>query len=54
MFDSFEPTTDKIEAFPPGFRMTTGNPFLRTPPATGGILITDLSDGVPPFVSSQL
>jgi hypothetical protein len=47
MFDSFEATTDKIEAFPPGLRMTTGNPFLRTPPATGGRLITDLSDGVP-------
>jgi len=43
----FEATTDKIQAFPPGLRMLVGDPFLRTPPATGGKSITDLSDGTP-------
>ncbi|KUJ15357.1 WSC-domain-containing protein, partial [Mollisia scopiformis] len=43
----FEATTDKIEAFQPGHRMVVGNPELRTPPATGGQSITDLSDGTP-------
>jgi hypothetical protein len=46
-FPSFEATTDVIEPFPPGLRMVVGNPNLRTPPATGGESITDLSDGVP-------
>merc|ERR1712000_451701 len=41
----FDATTDKIEAFPEGLRIFTGNPSLRTPPATGGEQITDHSDG---------
>jgi hypothetical protein len=44
---SFEATTDKITAFQPGHRMVVGNPELRTPPATGGASILDLSDGTP-------
>lgn len=44
---SFEATTDKITAFAPGHRMVIGNPSLRTPPASGGGAILDLSDGTP-------
>ncbi len=44
---SFEATTDIIKAFQPGHRMVIGNPELRSPPATGGISITDLADGTP-------
>jgi hypothetical protein len=44
---SFDATTDTIEAFQPGHRMVIGNVSLRTPPATGGTSITDLSDGTP-------
>ncbi len=47
MFGSFEATTDTIKAFQPGHRMVVGNPELRTPPATGGKSILDLSDGTP-------
>ncbi|KIN03776.1 hypothetical protein OIDMADRAFT_117145 [Oidiodendron maius Zn] len=43
----FEPTTDKITAFQPGHRMVIGSPSLRTPPATGGLSILDLSQGTP-------
>jgi hypothetical protein len=43
----FEATTDTIKAFQPGHRMVVGNPELRTPPATGGKSILDLSDGTP-------
>ncbi|KAH6711234.1 hypothetical protein BKA61DRAFT_613337 [Leptodontidium sp. MPI-SDFR-AT-0119] len=41
----FDATTDKIEAFPEGLRVFTGNPSARTPPATGGKQIIDHSDG---------
>ncbi|TVY62784.1 WSC domain-containing protein [Lachnellula suecica] len=40
-----EPTEDQITPFPPGLRLIIGDPSLRTPPATGGIQITDLGDG---------
>merc|ERR1711977_237781 len=40
-----DPQTGKLEAFPEGLRIFTGNPSLRTPPATGGEQITDHSDG---------
>ncbi|RDL41181.1 uncharacterized protein BP5553_01160 [Venustampulla echinocandica] len=43
----FEPTTDKIKAFPPGLRILIGDPKLRTPPKTGGKNILDLADGTP-------
>ncbi|PBP20919.1 wsc domain containing protein [Diplocarpon rosae] len=41
----FDATTDKIKAFPEGLRIYTGNPSLRSPPATGGEQITDHSGG---------
>jgi hypothetical protein len=44
---SFDATTDVIEPFPPGLRIVLGNPNLRTPPATGGLLINDRANGVP-------
>jgi hypothetical protein len=44
---SFDATTDFIESFPPGLRIVVGNPNLRTPPATGGLLINDRANGVP-------
>jgi len=44
---SFDATEDVIEPFPPGLRIVVGNPSLRTPPATGGLLIKDRANGVP-------
>ena len=41
----FEATDDEIVAFPPGFRMTSGDPMLRSPPATGGRSILDPAQG---------
>ncbi|CAG8977936.1 hypothetical protein HYALB_00001816 [Hymenoscyphus albidus] len=46
----FEATTDKIKAFPVGQRMVVGNAAARTPPATGGNLILDKSQGTPQAV----
>ncbi|KAN0098789.1 protein of unknown function (DUF1996) domain containing protein [Hyaloscypha variabilis] len=43
----FDATTDVIEPFPPGLRIVVGNPNLRTPPVTGGLLINDRANGVP-------
>ncbi|EPQ67891.1 Bgt-1691 [Blumeria graminis f. sp. tritici] len=43
----FEATSDVIKPFPPGLRIVVGDPSLRTPPATGGLLINDLSEGTP-------
>jgi len=42
---SMEPTTDTITPFPPGLRLIIGDPTLRSPPKSGGKLITDLGDG---------
>lgn len=44
---SFEATTDKIKAFPPGLRILVGDPDKRTPPKTGGKSIKDHADGTP-------
>lgn len=41
----FEATDDEIVAFPPGFRMVSGNPKLRTPPSTGGSINIDSGNG---------
>ncbi|KAF8531664.1 hypothetical protein JB92DRAFT_2675225, partial [Gautieria morchelliformis] len=43
----FEATDDVIKAFEPGHRMLIGDPTLRTPPATGGVSITDTNAGTP-------
>jgi len=43
----FEPTDDKIVAFPPGLRMVVGDPALRSPPSSGGNLNLDLGNGKP-------
>ncbi|TAQ87864.1 hypothetical protein B7494_g3826 [Chlorociboria aeruginascens] len=43
----FEPTTDTIEAFPPGLRMVVGDPNLRTPPKGGAANVLDLAQGTP-------
>ncbi|KAL9051356.1 MAG: hypothetical protein Q9162_006058 [Coniocarpon cinnabarinum] len=44
VYYKFEDTPDKIVAFKPGFRMTAGNPTLRSPPPKP-MLITDHAQG---------
>jgi len=50
MCASFDKNTqdETIIPFPPGLRIVTGDPSLRSPPASGGALITDYSDGPTP------
>ena len=43
----FEATDDEIQAFPVGLRMLIGDSELRTPPASGGLSITDANAGTP-------
>ncbi|KAK6585852.1 hypothetical protein PZA11_000909 [Diplocarpon coronariae] len=42
----FDATTDKIQAFPEGLRIFTGNTSQRSPPVSGGEQIIDHSGGV--------
>lgn len=41
-----DPHGDKIVPWEPGFRMISGNPFLRSPPATSDT-VTDTGSGKP-------